>query len=164
MTEIVASAHNAYKSPNVGSVQSARHNITIGLHRGQLHVYGLVSRFRLCNQVWQGHIGIRPDNQIGMMFLQKFFLRPFCHTSQHTDDYASALSLLAVPVFQTAQYLLFSGCTYRTGIQKNCVRLIRILADFVSCHIHDGSDHLAVCHVHLAAVCFYEKLFHHQKW
>ena len=85
-TEIIASAHDRHKTGYMHASQFQRHDIFIGLLRGQFHIDCFFTMLHCSYQIRQIHIRIRSDNQVCMMHMDQFFLHPFGHTPQYTDN------------------------------------------------------------------------------
>ena len=160
MAEVVASAHDAYKSAYVCTANTLGHHIAVGLGERQFHIDGFLSAFHLCHQVGQGHIGIRASHKVHMMLLDELIPDTLGHTAKHTYDNLVSLLLQTVEKLQSAQYLLLSIISHRACVQENGIGLLYILANFISRHPHHAGHHLTVCHIHLAAIGFYQEFLH----
>ena len=67
---------------------------------------------------------------------------------------------IEVQEFQARQDLLLRIVTHTACVQEYGIGILQLLAHFITGHAHDGGHDLAVGHVHLASVCFYEEFLH----
>ena len=107
----------------------------------------------LSNQIGQRQIGIRPGNKVAVMVIQQILLCTFSHTSQHTND-EMTFTALCIQSLKTMIDFLFGIVSDTACIEEDCVGLTKLFGSLVACHLHDGSYHFGICHIHLAAIRF----------
>ena len=86
MTEVITASHDAYKTTQLGTMQTLGHHVLIGLGGGQLNIHRFMARLCLSHQVGQGQIGIGASHQIGTVILQQVLLHALGHTAQHANN------------------------------------------------------------------------------
>ena len=154
VAEVVASSHDANKPAYFCSVQSLRHNILIRLRSREFNVYGLVSGFRLSDEVRQGKISVRSRHEVSVVVLQQVFLHPFRHTPEHPDYKFMSLFPFRIQSVESVIYFLFRIISYGASVEKHRVSHVEVVASLVSSHEHNRSHNLRVSHIHLASVSF----------
>ena len=145
----------------MGEAYTLRDYIPVGLGLAQGDVDGIVAGLALRHHVGQIEIAVGSAYQIGVVAVYEFVLDALCHTSQYTQDEAAALLLLGMQGLEAVVYLVLGVLAYATGVEENGVGVGLIVTQVVARHLHDGSHHLRVCHVHLASVGLYIQLFHY---
>ena len=114
-----------------------------------------MSLLGLGNKLGQCQVGVGAGNHVYFVSVYKLLF----HALGHTADYSHKGLFAAthgVQLVQTAINFLLGIVAYRTGVQQNKVGLFNVVAHFVSGYTQDGTNNLAVGHIHLAAVCLYE--------
>ena len=74
------------------------------------------------------------------------------HAAQHAQNHLSALLLLGVQRVKSVVNLVLRILSHAASVHKYGVGIGFVLAHFVASHLHHRSHHLAIGHVHLAAV------------
>ena len=156
--EVIASAHDGYKSGNVVAADTRRNHITVSLGRRKVYVDRFLAGLYRGNQLRQRQVSIRTDHQIDMMVRNQIILHPFRHTAQYAYNQGLLLFLQRVEKLQAVQNLLLRIVTDRAGIHKHCVGLFQRFGYRIARHLHHRSDHLTVRHVHLAAISLDKQL------
>ena len=168
VAEVIAATHDADKSANlVAEGHALRHHVAIGLSGRQFDVDGLMSRFCLSDKIRQRQIGIGTCHQVDTMLAEQVVLHPFGHATQHADN--ESLSRMCqivtadgVECFQTAIDFLLGIVTHRACVQELGICLVQAIRRLIASHLHHGSHHLRVSHVHLASVCLDIQFLHNR--
>ena len=155
--DIVAAAHDGDKCRHSGRIRADRGDVGVGLLVGKQRIDLLFAVADTGYQPRQVAVRIRSGYDIHRFILQKGSLEPFGHASEHADDDAPLLFLLAENI-QAAKDALFGIVPYRTGIDQDQVCIADAVAQRPSVILQDGQDDLAVVDIHLASVGFDEYL------
>ena len=89
-----------------------------------------------------------------MVVLDQVVLDSFRHTAQHAYDQVLALFAEGMEELQAVQDFLLGVVADGAGVHEYGIGLFQAFTRAVACHLHDGSNHFTVCHVHLASVSF----------
>ena len=160
VAEVVASSHDGYESAHASRSDALRNDIAISLRSAQFDVAGVVSVLALCNHVGQIEVRVGSAYEVGVMVVDKVLTHTLRHTSQNAQYQLASLLLLSMQSLQSSVYLVLRILADGAGVEEYGVGVSLVLAQLVASHLHDGSHHLRVCHVHLAAVCLNEKFLH----
>ena len=82
----------------------------------------------------------------------------FSHASHHTNDervpFAHGMQCL-----QAVIYFLLGIVAHRAGIKEHGISFIQLFSHLIACHLHDRSNDLAICHIHLTSVRLNKEFF-----
>ena len=88
-----------------------------------------------------------------MVLPDEFLTHPLCHTADDARYHlAFGLTGQGVHLLQPVANGLFGFVADGTGIEQHDVRLLKLFGQLRTGRLHHGSNHLAVCHIHLAAI------------
>ena len=160
VAEVVAATHNAHEARYTIAADALWHDVAVGFGGRKVYVHCVVSVFAACYHLGQVQIRVGSANQIGMMVLYQILADTLCHAAQYAENDLTSFSFFGIKCFQTVVNLVFCVLSYGTSIEENSISFVFVLTHIVSCHLHHGSNHLRVCHIHLAAVCLYIEFFH----
>ena len=155
VAEIVTTTHNAHKARNVIATNAGRNHIAISLCSRKLYVDGLLTGFYRCYQFRKRKISIRSYHEIHVMIVNQVLLGTFGHTSEDTHDELVLLAPLAVHCveeLQAVEDFLFGIVADGASVHKHRIGLVQRIAHTIARHLHNGSHHFTVGHIHLAAV------------
>ncbi len=90
------------------------------------------------------------------MVLDKLVLQALGHATYHTHNQAPrTLAAQRCEILQARHYLLLGIIAYAACIEQYGVGIGHIVGKGIAGHLHHRGHHLAVGHIHLAAVSFY---------
>ena len=112
--------------------------------------------FALCDEVRQVEVSVGAGNEINFVVAQQLFAHALRHAAYDTD-HASLAVLAARQFLQAVLNALLGIITNGAGVKKNDVRLVDVVGVIGIGGAQDSRYHLAVSHVHLAAVGLYIK-------
>ena len=160
VAEVVAAAHDAHETAHAVATDALRHNVAVGLSGAQFDVHGVLSVLALRNHVRQIEVGVGTANEVGEVVLYEVFAHTLSHAAEHAEYQLASLLLLCVQSLKSSVYLVLCVLADRASIEEDGISLSLVLAQFVACHLHNGSHYFRVCHIHLAAVCLDKKFLH----
>jgi len=86
------------------------------------------------------------------MVLYQVVFHTFGHASQHTQNHLPTLLLFGMQRVKSVINLVLSILSHAASVHKYGVGFGFVLAHLIASHLHHRSHHLAIGHVHLAAV------------
>ena len=162
VAKVVAPARNAYEARNMVSAHALGYDIGVCFGRGKLYVYSLLPVLGFGDELRQHEIRIRPGHEVGVVVVEQILLGAFGHAAEHADNKPSlAAAAQGVERFEPVVDFLLGVLAHGTGVEEHGVGIGNVSAHVVIGRLHYGGDHLAVGHVHLAAVCLDIKFLCH---
>ena len=119
-----------------------------------------MSRFRLRDQVRQTQISVGTGHEVGVVIVEEAFFYAFGHTAQDADNQSAPVLAQRVERVQAVNDALLCIVAHTASIEKYGVSFVEVLRRLVARHFHDARHDLAIGHVHLATICFYQKMLH----
>ena len=160
VAEIVATAHDAHKARELAAADPFGHYVAISFARRKLNIHRLMSRFRLRDQVRQTQISVGTGHKVGVVIVEEAFFYAFGHTAQDADNQSAPVLAQRVERVQAVNDALLGIVAHTASIEKYGVSFVEVLRRLVARHFHDARHDLAIGHVHLATICFYQKMLH----
>ena len=160
VAEIVATAHDAYEARELASADPFGHDVAISFARREFDVHRLVSGFRLRDQVRQTQISVGTGHEVGVVIVEEAFFYAFGHTAQDADNQSAPVLAQRVERVQAVNDALLCIVAHTASIEKYGVSFIEVLRRLVARHFHDARHDFTIGHVHLATICFYQKMLH----
>ena len=142
----------------MSSTDAGRNHIAIGFGGRELYVDGFLSGLYRCYQVGQGEVSIGACHQVDAMMGDKVVFHPLGHAAHYPYD-KGTFFLQCVKEIQAVPYFLLGIVADGASVHKHGIGLVQRLHRRIAGHLHDGSYHLAVGHIHLAAVGLDKQFF-----
>ena len=105
-----------------------------------------------------------------MVVFQEVIFYALRHTAEYADDQGVGCWVQGVGCFplsfEGSEHIeamvdfLLGIIAHRTSVEKDGIRLLYRLANFIARHLHHRGHYFRVGHIHLTSVCFYQQLFH----
>lgn len=152
--EIVAAAHDAHETAHSVACDSQGDDVAVCLRAAEFDVDCLFACFGGGDEIRQVEVGVGTRHEIYAVVVDKVVFDALRHASDDPHNRAAwaAFAFQRGEELQSAEDFLLGVVAYGASVQEYGVGLFDVVGRGVARHFHHCGHHLAVGHIHLAAV------------
>ena len=156
--EIVAAPHNADVAAHLIATDAVWNDVAVGFGGGEGGVDSLFAGFGSGGEVGQFEIGIRTCHNIHIIIIDEHLLQSLRHTADNAHNQAARPApTQRIDLVEPRKNFLLGIIANGACVDKNGIGIVDAFGGVVARHFHHRSHHLAIRHIHLAAIGFDKK-------
>ena len=159
-TEVVAPAHDAHESAHAVAADAAGDHVAVGLGGTEGHIDGLFTGLYGRDEIGKVEIGVGTGHEVHPVVADERIFHTLGHTPYHSYYQPAPFAAAQRPeILQAREDLLLGVVADGAGVEDHGIGLLGALHGLVPGDTHNRGHHLAVGHIHLAAICLYIQFF-----